>query len=102
MAAGLGYADGHGAAKDDRTSFIQDARQSNVAYSYPLSKRTGLYAAYGKTNNRNGAGYTVVDSTGSGSGDTAATVSIVFSSDSVRCKARPLQSWSKTNLLNII
>ena len=60
--------------KDDRTSFNQDARQCSLAYSYPLSKRTDLYAAYGKINNRNGAGYTVVNSTESGSGNTAATI----------------------------
>lgn len=60
--------------KDDRTGFNQDARQASVAYSYPLSKRTDLYAAYGRINNRNGAGYTVVNSTESGSGNMAATV----------------------------
>lgn len=60
--------------KDDRTAFNQDARQYSVAYSYPLSKRTDLYAAYGKIDNRHGAGYTVVNSTESGSGNTAATV----------------------------
>lgn len=60
--------------KDDRTAFNQDARQASVAYSYPLSRRTDIYAAYGKIDNRNGAGYTVVNSTESGSGSSAATI----------------------------
>ena len=62
--------------KDDRTHVNQDAQQSSVAYSYPLSKRTDLYAAYGKINNQNGAGYTVVNSTESGSGNSAATLGL--------------------------
>ena len=62
--------------KDDRTGLNQDAQQSSVAYSYPLSKRTDVYAAYAKINNRNGAGYTVVNSTESGSGNSAATLGL--------------------------
>lgn len=60
--------------KDDRTRFNQDARLSSIAYSYPLSKRTDLYVAYGYLDNRNGAGYTVVNSSESGSGNRASTV----------------------------
>lgn len=62
--------------KDDRTRFNQDARQVSVAYSYPLSKRTDLYVAYGYLDNRNGAGYTVVNSSESGSGDRASTIGV--------------------------
>jgi predicted porin len=62
--------------KDDKTGFNQDARQVSVAYSYPLSKRTDLYAAYGKINNQHGAGYTVVNSTESGSGNRASTIGL--------------------------
>ena len=57
--------------KDDRTRFNQDANAWGIGYLYALSKRTGLYAAYGHIDNRNGAGYTVANNTESGSGDTA-------------------------------
>ena len=57
--------------KDDRTRFNQDANAWGIGYLYALSKRTGLYAAYGHVDNRNGAGYTVANNTESGSGDTA-------------------------------
>lgn len=62
--------------KDDRTHFNQDAQQYSAAYSYPLSKRTDIYAAYGKMNNHHGAGYTVVNSSESGSGDSASTLGL--------------------------
>lgn len=57
--------------KDDRTAFNQDAHAWGVGYLYALSRRTGLYAAYGHIDNRNGAGYTVANNSESGSGDTA-------------------------------
>ncbi|MFL6676402.1 MAG: porin [Massilia sp.] len=56
--------------KNDKTSFNQDARSWGVGYVYPLSKRTNLYTAYGKIDNKNGAGYTVANNTETGSGDT--------------------------------
>ena len=56
--------------KDDRTAFNQDANAWGIGYLYALSKRTGLYAAYGHVDNRNGAGYTIANNTESGSGDT--------------------------------
>lgn len=56
--------------KDDRTRYDQDAGAWGLAYLYPLSKRSGLYGAYGHVNNRNGAGYTVGNNTESGSGNT--------------------------------
>ena len=56
-------------SKSDRTAFNQDATQLGVAYSYPLSKRTNLYAAYAKIHNRNGAGYTVGNNGETGSGN---------------------------------
>jgi predicted porin len=55
--------------KDDRTSFNQDASSWGIGYLYGLSKRTGLYAAYGHINNQNGAGYTVANNTESGTGN---------------------------------
>jgi predicted porin len=57
--------------KDDRTAFRQDASTWGVAYLHPLSKRTSLYAAYGRINNHNGAGYTVANNSEAGSGDRA-------------------------------
>jgi predicted porin len=56
--------------KDDRTAFNQDANSWGIGYLYGLSKRTGLYAAYGHIDNRNGAGYTVANNTESGTGNT--------------------------------
>jgi predicted porin len=57
--------------KDDRTAFNQDATQLGVAYSYAVSKRTNLYAAYARIHNENGAGYTVGNNGEAGSGDAA-------------------------------
>ncbi|MCC2974789.1 porin [Massilia sp. IC2-476] len=56
--------------KDDRSAFNQDASAWGVGYLYGLSKRTGLYAAYGHVRNRNGAGYTVNNNTDTGTGNT--------------------------------
>ncbi|MES2259923.1 MAG: porin [Pseudomonadota bacterium] len=56
--------------KNDKTALNQDARAWGVAYLYPLSKRTGLYGAYGRIHNKNGAGYTVANNSESGSGNT--------------------------------
>ncbi|TWI69851.1 putative porin [Pseudoduganella lurida] len=56
--------------KDDRTAFDQDASAIGIAYLYMLSKRSGIYGAYGHVKNRNGAGYTIGNNTESGSGST--------------------------------
>lgn len=56
--------------KDDRTAFDQDASSWGIGYLYALSKRTGLYGAYGHVRNRNGAGYTVANNTEAGTGST--------------------------------
>jgi predicted porin len=56
--------------KDDRTAFDQDASAWGIGYLYALSKRSGVYAAYGHVNNQNGAGYTVANNTEAGSGNT--------------------------------
>jgi predicted porin len=56
--------------KNDKTSFNQDASSWGIGYLYDLSKRTGLYAAYGHVNNENGAGYTVNNNSETGSGNT--------------------------------
>lgn len=55
--------------KNDKTSFNQDATGWGVAYLYPLSKRSNLYAAYGTVKNKNGAGYTVENNADAGTGD---------------------------------
>jgi predicted porin len=57
--------------KNDETSFNQDSSAWGVGYTYPLSKRTSIYTAYGAVNNDNGAGYTVANNSESGSGDRA-------------------------------
>jgi predicted porin len=62
--------------KDDRTSFNQDGSSAGIGYLYALSKRTGLYAAYGHIWNHNGAGYTVANNTESGSGNTGYNLGI--------------------------
>jgi predicted porin len=62
--------------KDDRTAFNQDANAWGIGYLYALSKRTGLYAAYGHVDNRNGAGYTIANNTEAGSGDTGYNLGI--------------------------
>jgi predicted porin len=47
-----------------------------VGYRYTLSKRTSLYAVYGRIDNRNGASYTVGSAIESGTGDRAAMAGI--------------------------
>ncbi|BFO53374.1 MULTISPECIES: porin [Comamonadaceae] len=48
---------------DDRGPLNRDATQFGVAYLYALSKRTTLYADYGKVRNRNGAAYALTGAT---------------------------------------
>jgi predicted porin len=55
--------------KDEETRFDQDAQAWGVGYTYPLSKRTSIYTAYGSVDNDNGAGYTVANNSESGSGN---------------------------------
>ena len=62
--------------KDDKTSFNQDARSYGIGYLYELSKRSTIYTVYGRTINRNGAGYTVANNTDAGTGDTAFNLGI--------------------------
>lgn len=62
--------------KDDRTGRNQDATQTAVGYKYLLSKRTDVYAAYAKIDNKHGAGYTVGSAIESGSGDAAFNLGI--------------------------
>lgn len=56
---------------DERTAANKDANQWALGYSYRLSKRTDLYAAYARIDNSNGATFTVGNATDTGSGDKA-------------------------------
>jgi len=62
--------------KNDKTVNNQDADQWALGYLYSLSKRTGMYVAYAKIKNKNGAGYTVGNNNEAGSGDKAFNVGI--------------------------
>ncbi len=61
---------------DDKTSAHRDANQWALGYTYTLSKRTDLYAAYGHINNSNGAAFKVGNATESGSGNRATNLGI--------------------------
>lgn len=54
----------------DRTAAARDAEQWALAYSYGLSKRSDLYAAYGHVRNKNGAAFRIGTATDAGSGNT--------------------------------
>jgi predicted porin len=60
--------------KNDKTNFNQDADQWAIGYLHSLSKRTGVYLAYAKIKNKNGAGYTVGNNNEAGTGDKAFNV----------------------------
>ena len=57
--------------KDDDSTLNRDANQWALGYTYALSKRTDLYAAYARINNKRGATFTVGNGTENGSGDKA-------------------------------
>lgn len=57
--------------KNDKSAANQDANQWALGYRYALSKRTDLYAAYARINNKNNASYTVGSAIETGSGDKA-------------------------------
>lgn len=65
-----------GIRKNDKTRFNQDADQWAVGYLHSLSKRTGVYLAYAKIKNKNGAGYTVGNNNEAGTGDKAFNVGV--------------------------
>ena len=56
---------------DDETAAGNDAAQWGIGYSYPLSKRTDLYAAYAVIDNRKAAAFKVGNATDRGTGDRA-------------------------------
>ncbi|MCE2860168.1 MAG: porin [Oxalobacteraceae bacterium] len=57
--------------KDGRSALNRDANQLGLGYTYALSKRTNLYAAWASIDNKNGAPYTVGNNSEPGSGDRA-------------------------------
>ena len=61
---------------DDTTRANRDASQWALGYTYALSKRTDLYAAYARIDNRNGATFKVGNATTDGSGNTGANLGI--------------------------
>jgi predicted porin len=62
--------------KNDKTVANRDADQWALGYRYALSKRTDLYTAYARINNKNGASYTVGNANDGGSGDKALNLGI--------------------------
>lgn len=62
--------------KDDRTGANNDANQIALGYTYALSKRTNLYAAWGRIDNKNLASYTVGNNSEPGSGDRAINLGV--------------------------
>jgi predicted porin len=62
--------------RDDKRAGNGDAGQIGVGYTYALSKRTTLYAAYAHIDNKNGAAYVVGNATEAGSGDQACNLGL--------------------------
>ena len=55
--------------RKDRLAVARDADQIAIGYNHMLSKRTTIYAAYARINNKNGSKYLVGTATDSGSND---------------------------------
>ncbi len=62
--------------KDDRSVANRDASQVAAGVAYALSRRTSVYAAYGRIDNRNGARYTVGNASERGSGNRALSIGL--------------------------
>jgi predicted porin len=62
--------------KNDKSALNRDANQWAVGYLYSLSKRTDLYTAYGRINNKNGGVLTVGNNTEAGTGDRAINLGV--------------------------
>ena len=61
---------------DDTTVTDRDANQWGIGYTYSLSKRTDLYAAYAHISNKNGATFKVGNATTDGTGNTGVNLGI--------------------------
>lgn len=57
--------------KDDRNTANNDANLFGLGYTYAISKRTNVYAAWARIDNKNLASYTVGNNSETGSGDKA-------------------------------
>lgn len=62
--------------KNGRSNANLDADQLGLGYTYALSKRTNLYAAWASIDNKNGAPYTVGNNSELGSGDRAVNLGV--------------------------
>jgi len=62
---------------NDHSNLNHDANQWGVAYQYPLSKRTSLYTAFARIEDRNGAAYLVGNATATGTGNKAINLGVV-------------------------
>jgi predicted porin len=62
---------------NDKTAVNADASQFGIGYLYGLSKRTNLYAAFGKISNKNNGFYLVGNATDGGSGNRAFNLGVV-------------------------
>jgi predicted porin len=60
----------------DASAMRQNARQAAIGYSHALSRRTDLYAAYGRIRNSNGALFRVGTAADSGSGTTGVNLGV--------------------------
>ncbi|CAN7533341.1 porin [Pseudoduganella sp. LjRoot289] len=62
--------------RNDESKANKDATQWAVGYTYALSKRTDLYAAYARISNRNGATFKVGNATEDGTGNTGLNLGV--------------------------
>jgi len=62
--------------KDDRSLANRDATQLAAGVVYALSKRTSVYTAFGKIDNRNGARFTVGNASDRGGGNRALSIGL--------------------------
>ncbi len=62
--------------KDDRSALNRDANLAAIGYTYALSKRTNLYASYGRMDDKRGATFTVGNNSELGTGDKAFNIGI--------------------------
>ena len=62
--------------KNGRSTANLDADQLGLGYTYALSKRTNLYAAWASIDNKNGAPYTVGNNSETGTGDRAVNLGV--------------------------
>lgn len=62
--------------KNGRSTANLDANQLGLGYTYALSKRTNLYAAWANIDNKNGAPYTVGNNSETGTGDRAVNLGV--------------------------